>query len=307
MGHIHRSTVARLPKGLLVLSLLLAFAQVRGDEQLTMSGVMAAAGPADWRQPEAANTLYMQLPQGLVVFELAPQFAPATIANIRVLVEQQFFDGLAIVRSQDNYVVQWGDPNAGTADARAQGDAADTLAPEFFLSRDGVNMTLLDSRDAYAEEVGFAGGLPAARDAGRAWLAHCYGMLGVGRAEGIASGNGAELYVVTGHAPRHLDRNVTLIGRVLHGMEHLSTLPRGSGPLGYYEHESEHVEIRTLRFGDQLEVADRLPLQVLRTDTDTFRDLVDARTNRLEHWFADPAGKIELCNVPLPVRLATPD
>ncbi len=121
------------------------------------------------------------------------------------------------------------------------------------------------------------------------------------------SGSGAELYVVTGHAPRHLDRNVALIGRVIYGIERLSTLPRGTGPLGFYGDESDYAEIRTMRFGDQLETALRLPLEVLRTDTETFRKLVKARTTRLEEWFADPAGRIGLCNVPLPVREATAD
>ncbi len=270
-----------------------------------MSAVLDAATPSDWRRPEPANTLYMHLADGVIVFELAPRFAPVVIGNIRKLVEQRYFDGLMIVRSQDNYVVQWGDPNAGTQHARPYGKAADSIAPEFYRSRESLAFTLLDSRDAYAVEVGFVDGFPAGRDANRAWLAHCYGMLGVGRAEDIMSGSGAELYVVTGHAPRHLDRNVTLIGRVIYGIERLSTLPRGTGPLGFYDDESDYAEIRTMRFGDQLEAALRLPLEVLRTDTETFRKLVKARTNRLEDWFADPSGRIGLCNVPLPVREAT--
>jgi len=297
-------------KRILVLAATLAapaISMADADPPLTMAAVLEAATPSDWRQPEPANTLYMQLADGVVVFELAPRFAPAAIANIRKLVAQRYFDGLAIVRSQDNYVVQWGDPNAGTPEARPYGKATETLEPEFFRSRDDLKFSLLDSRDAYADEVGFVDGFPAARDAGRAWLAHCYGMLGVGRAEALASGSGAELYVITGHAPRHLDRNVTLIGRVLYGMEYLSTLPRGSGAMGFYEDASDYVAIRQLRFGDQLDAGERLPLQVLRTDTDTFSDLVQARTHRREDWFADAAGRIELCNVPLPIRLETSD
>jgi len=117
-------------------------------------------------------------------------------------------------------------------------------------------------------------------------------------------GSGAELYVVTGHAPRHLDRNVTLTGRVVHGIEHLSSLPRGTGPLGFYEDESEYVPIQRIRLGSELDEDEQLRLELLKTDTKTFQDLIDARRYRREGWFADPTGRIGLCNVPLPVRVS---
>ena len=127
-------------------------------------------------------------------------------------------------------------------------------------------------------------------------------MLGVGRANSPQSGNGAELYVVTGHAPRHLDRNVTLIGRVVHGIEHLTSLSRGTGPLGFYEDEAEYAPISSVRFGSGLSEEQRLPVELLRTDTATFEQLIEARRHRAEEWFVDPADHIGLCNVPLPVR-----
>ncbi len=160
----------------------------------------------------------------------------------------------------------------------------------------------LESRDAYAEEVGFVDGFPVASDGKRAWLTHCYGMLGVGRDYAFNSGNGAELYVVTGHAPRHLDRNVTLIGRVLSGVETLSSLPRGTGFLGFYEDEKENVEISRIRFGDDIPESERAKLQILKTETRTFQNYVQSRTFRKESWFADPAGRIEICNVQVPTR-----
>ena len=62
-----------------------------------------------------------------VVIELAPQFAPSHVANILALVREQYFDGLAIMRVQDNYVVQWGDADG----KRPLRTAKKTLAPEF--------------------------------------------------------------------------------------------------------------------------------------------------------------------------------
>jgi peptidylprolyl isomerase len=284
---------------------LLAWAAVSTAQvRPTMAGVLDASQDADWRRLDPDNTLYMQLSDGLVVFELAPNFAPAHVANIRKLVGNRYFDGLAIIRSQDNYVVQWGDVKSGTDSAKPQGSALASLELEPYRNAEGLPFTALASRDAYADEVGFSGGFPVGRDGadGRAWLTHCFGMLGVGRANSPQSGNGAELYVVTGHAPRHLDRNVTLVGRVVHGIEHLTTLPRGTGPLGFYEDEAEYVPIVSIRFGNELAEDERLEIELLRTDTDTFQALIEARRYRAEEWFVDPAERIGLCNVPLPTR-----
>jgi peptidylprolyl isomerase len=285
-----------------VLPILSCPSLLHADEPLTMSAVLESSKPADWRPLEQDRLLYLSLPGGQVVFELAPQFAPRHVENLRKLIRQKYFDGLAIIRSQDNYVVQWGDPASGNEGARPYGDAAASLQPEFYRKSEGLELTLLESRDAYADEVGFVAGFPVGRDTRGAWLAHCYGMLGVGRGNEAESGNAAELYVVTGHAPRHLDRNVTLIGRTVSGIELLSALPRGTGALGFYESEQEFVPIVSMRFGSELANADRIELEALRTDTATFEKFVEARRTRREEWFVDPAGHVELCNVPLPVR-----
>jgi len=276
------------------------------QERPTMAGVLEASEDSEWRELDPANTLYLQLAAGQVVFDLATDFAPQHIQNIRKLVADRYFDGLAIIRSQDNYVAQWGDPNAGEDEAKSYGDAADSLEPEFYTDADGLTFAPLEGRDAYADEVGFVAGFPVGRDGagGRAWLAHCYGMLGAGRGNSPASGSGAELYVVTGHSPRHLDRNVTLLGRAVSGIEHLTTLPRGTGPLGFYENEDENMPITSIRFGDEIAQAERLAIEIMRTDSASFQKLIEARRYRAEDWFVDPTGHIEICNVPLPTRPA---
>jgi peptidylprolyl isomerase len=228
------------------------------------------------------------------------------VANLKALVRERYFDGLAIVRSQDDYVVQWGDPAAADTERRRPvGDAKQSLQAEFSVAATPeLPFTTLPDGDVYAPEVGFSDGFPAARspESGRAWLTHCYAALGVGRADAPDSGSGAELYVVIGHAPRHLDRNTTVLGRVVHGVERLSTLPRGTGPLGFYETPEERVPIVSIRVAADLPEAERTPLERLRTDTDTFEAFVESRRNRRESWFAEPAGRVDVCNVPLPVR-----
>lgn len=259
----------------------------------SMPEVLDASSATDWRDINPANVLLMQLDTGVVTMELTPQFAPDHVDNLRKLTTAGHFNQARIVRSQDNYVVQW------SSDGPI-GEAAERLAGEFYRDASGLDFKQLDSRDAYASEVGFVGGFPVGRDSknGRAWLTHCYRMLGVGRDLDSDSGNGAELYVVTGHAPRHLDRNVTLIGRVIDGIDHLTTLPRGTGPLGFFADKSAQLPIRAFRFAN-----DNDPQwQALRTDTDTFDALIRARRHRNEDWFLDPTNAIELCNVPLPIR-----
>jgi peptidylprolyl isomerase len=267
----------------------------------TMAEIIAAAGPGDWRAPDPANTLYMQLTSGRVVIELAPDFAPQHAENIRTLVREGYFDGLAIIRSQDNFVVQWGDPD-GTRPLKS---AKSSVPPEFTVPRGGaLPFTPLPDADGYAPEVGFSNGFPAARDprTGEAWLTHCYGMVGAGRANEVDSGTGAELYVVTGHAPRQLDRNIALVGRVVQGIELLSILPRGTGALGFYEQPAQRVPIVSVRMAADVPEAERTRIELMRTDTPTFTALVEARRNRQDDWYKLPAGYIDVCNVPIPVR-----
>jgi peptidylprolyl isomerase len=162
----------------------------------------------------------------------------------------------------------------------------------------------LAEADTYAPEVGFSDGFPVAIDPkfGRAWLIHCYGMVGAGRDNDVDSGGGTELYAVIGQAPRHLDRNVTLLGKVVQGMDLLSSLPRGKGPLGFYEKPEQRVPIASFKVASDMPESQRTPLEELRTDTQTFTDYVEARRNRHEEWFKVPAGHVDVCNVPIPVR-----
>ena len=254
----------------------------------------------DWRSPHSSNLVLMELPGGDVWIELAPQFAPAHVENIKQLIQDNYFDGLHVIRSQENYVAQWGDGEQLSSKQKSLGTAKKEIKVEFFRSLEDVNFVPINSRDAYADTVGFVEGFPAASDGKRVWLTHCYGMVGVSRGLGDSSGNGSGLYVVTGHAPRHLDRNVTLVGRVLSGMPVFSTLARGTGPLGFYENADEWVPIHSVSLGHKTQK--KLGLSVMNTAGEAFAEHVKKRTTRSEEWFLESTGKIELCNVGIPSR-----
>jgi peptidylprolyl isomerase len=276
---------------------------MRAPRLRTAAEVLADTSPADWRAVNPANTLYLDLDAGRVIIELAPQFAPNSVANILALVRAGYFDGLSINRVQDNFVVQWGDPDA----TKPLGAAAKRIAPEFARTWSAdLPFTALPDADGYSPERGFSNGLPVAGDraAGLIWPAHCYATLGVGRDNGADTGNGSELYVVIGHAPRQLERNITVAGRVLRGMEHLAALPRGSDAMGFYAQPAQRIAIRAMRVAADLPAAGQIPLEVLRTDSASFEALIEARRNRRDDWYLHPAGHIDLCSVPIPVRTA---
>jgi peptidylprolyl isomerase len=266
---------------------------------VTVADLLAGSPAADWRVPSPEDTLYLELPRGRVVIELATRVVPQHAANIKALARAHYFDGLAIIRVQDNYVVQWDDESH-------RRPLSPSVRPSVEFTADAGAATRfegLPDRDLYAKEVGFLDGFPAGRDprTHAVWLAHCYGMIGAGR-DDPAESTGAEMYAVIGNAPRQLDLNVALVGRVLKGMELLSTLPRGSGEMGFYVAAEPPVPISSMRVASDVPEAERTPIEVLRTDSATFRAVLDQRRERHEPWFKHNPGTIDLCNVPLPVR-----
>lgn len=282
-----------------------------GKATPTAAELLARAQPAEWRTPDPQDLLYMQLPQGRVVIELAPDFTPLHAANIRTLVRGHYFDGLAIVRVQDNFVAQWGDPNdddeGDKTKLRPLGSAKTTVAPEFTRSIDpALPWTPLPDGDVYAPQVGFSEGFPVGRDpaSGREWLIHCYGMVGVGRDVEPRTGSGSALYAVIGQAPRRLDRNLAVVGRVLQGMPLLSALPRGAEPMGFYTKPSQRVPIRSVRLAADLPASERMPIEVLRTDSPTFAALIDAKRHGRSAFYPTPVGKLDVCGIEAPMREA---
>jgi peptidylprolyl isomerase len=271
---------------------------------LTSAQWLEAAQPTDWRRPDPQDTLYLELPGGRVIIELAPRFAPAHVANIKALVRAGFFDGLPVGRVQDNYVTQWGDID----EVRPTELANRRLPDETFIAwQASLPLVELPDADGYAPRTGWLDGFPVGIEpgpAGQVWLTHCYGIVGVARDVWPDTGSGAQLYAVIGQAPRQLDRNIVLVGRVIRGMELLSSLPRGSGALGFYadEEKARRTQIVSARLAADLPQSRRTPVEILRTDTPLFSKYVEARRNRREEWFVRPAGHIDVCNLPLPAR-----
>lgn len=302
-------------------------------------GEIAAAAPAsDWVAIAASDLLVMDLAPDAagkarrVVIQLMPApFSQGWIGNIRKLATAHWWDGTSVNRVQDNYVAQWGD--ATEKKPLPEGLAVvpeseyDVQAEHILVGRGPVahmpDVKHIRRTDPYAKGTGFSGGWPvaftddfgrfSARDlkadpqasVNRVWSPHCYGAVGVGRNMSPDTGSGAELYAVIGHAPRHLDRNIALVGRVTSGIEHLSSLPRGTEALGFYAEEKERVPIVSIRLASELPAAEQPKFEYLSTESESFARYADARANRRDPFFIKPAGGADICNIPVPVRAVT--
>jgi peptidylprolyl isomerase len=268
----------------------------------SVADIVAASKPDEWRALDPENTLYMEFPKGRVVIEMAPAFAPNHVANVKALSREGYFANGAVTRVQDNYVTQWAQ---AAEPERAPKVGKKTLKGEFSRPLDPeAAFTLLPDGDTYAKEVGFVDGFTVGRDDKAMWLTHCYGAVGVGRDNDDDSGGGRELYTIIGVPPRGLDRNITVLGRVVQGMELLSALPRGTEALGFYKTPKEYVRFADIKVAADVPEARRTNLEVMRTDSKSFDTLVNTRRWRKDAFYHNPPGHIGLCNINVPVRAA---
>jgi peptidylprolyl isomerase len=289
-------------RSMLVLPLLALAAAAPPAQPTTPSEVVAAAPPAAWRTIPADELLVIELKAGgRVVVQLAPAFAPVHVANIQALARGRWWDGAAVYRVQDNYVAQWG--NNESEKPLPEGVVAKPPA-EYTRRLKGLAVRPLGYADPYAPGAGYASGWAVAYSPKGGWanLTHCYGSVGVGRGLSPDTGMGGELYAAIGHSPRHLDRNIAVVGRVVEGIDRLSSLPRGTGDLGFYKERSEDAGIASVRLASEMSPSERPSFQYLDTGSASFTQYLRLRANRKDAFYEHPAGGVDLCNAPVPVR-----
>jgi hypothetical protein len=180
------------------------------------------------------------------------------------------------------------------------------LKAEFTVPmKNDKHFTRLRDVDGYAPQVGHSNGFPVARDpktgepgwrTATAWSAW-------GATTTPTAAAAPPCTPSLGHAPRHLDRNITVVGRVISGMPLLSTLPRGPAPMGFYDKPEMQVPISAVK------VAADVPgsrAQQVRSDAHRQRHLpgrgrrpAQPRRPRGPRY---AAGHVDLCAAPIPVR-----
>ena len=268
----------------------------------TPTAIVDAAPASAWKTIPADDLLVMDLANGgRIVIQLAPAFAPVHVANIKALARGHYWDGATVYRVQDNYVAQW-----GLNESDKPWPAGVTAKPpaEYTRPLKGLTIKPLGSPDAYAPAAGFADGWPVAYSPKEGWadLTHCYASVGVGRDLSPDTGTGGELYAVIGNAPRQLDRVIALVGRVVDGIDKLSSLPRGTEALGFYKDKAQYVPIASIRLASDMTAAERPSYEYMDTGSASFARYLQVRANRHDDFYIRPAGGVDLCNVQVPVR-----
>ena len=277
---------------------------VTSTTNLTPGAVVAEAGADAWRALDPNNTLYIELDSGVVVAEMRPELAPLHVENTRHLVRQGVFDGSQFYRVIDAFVAQGGPIYASEAEQPTLTQGAWGVPAEFTSNRDLPAAYLpFNGPDGYADETGFLHSQAVGRDltSGESWLLHCHGALAMGRSNDLASGATA-LYVVNGPAQRYLDRNTTVFGRVIAGMEHIQALQRTASIQGPNDLSGLN-QIKRIRLAADMPVDEVLPLVVLDSASAAFKRLLAARQNRIGEWFVYQHDHIDTCAVPIPVKL----
>lgn len=282
----------------------------KANIERSAADVLAQSPETDWHSLDENQTVYFffekpDKTEGKVVMQLSPDTTPLHFKNISTLINEKYFDGLTIFRVADNWVVQWGDPNGDDpALKKPLGSALESLPGEFDILSSEIKAPFvkIPSTDTLAEEVGFISDFPAGRSLteGKAWLLHCYGSLGVARATEPTSGAGDSLYTVIGSA-RRLDRNYSVVGKVIYGMEGLSSLPRGSADSGgFYDDSKQYLKINRVAFLKDIPAKERIEIKVLRSESETFSQWIQAKKDMV--GFPYNWGKLDVCGISLPMR-----
>lgn len=253
---------------------------------------------ADWRTIPDDELLIITLAGNrTVAIRLAPRFAPQHVANVRKLASAHWWDGTSVYRVQENWVTQWGDETEKKPlpDTVAPSPVAEFDIPAFDAAQ------RLTRADAYSSASGVtADGWPVATDGKAAWMPHCYGTVGVARDALPNTGSGAELFTPISGAARRLDRNYTIVGRIIEGMKYMSAMPRSDAAMGVYATAPERTGIVSVRLASEIPAAERPKFEYRATDNARFAAYIKLRENP-----APPTvglGGIDICDLPLATR-----
>lgn len=257
----------------------------------------------EWREVDPENLVVMDLSYGRVLIELAPQFSPHHAERFRSLVRSKFFDGQTFYRVIDGFVAQGG---IGEGDDKKLPDWP-ALKAEFDRNVGiDVEFTPLGSPDLFAEQVGHVDGFPAGRSKKdqRMWALHCPGAVAMARDNDPDTG-GTEFYIPIGQAPRRLDRNLTVFGRVLDGMQFVQKLNRGDPKVesGVIQDATKRDPIVRVQMAADMLQAGRPRIQVMDTTSKAFSDYKSQRRNPAPDFYKRVSPNLDICAFSAPVRL----
>lgn len=272
---------------------------------LVLGGVATSASAAPeitWREVDPENLVIMEMQEGRVMIELNPLFAPETVEQFRRLVDARFYDGLGFYRVIDGFVAQGGD--GSDLGERSEIPLIDA---EFEINWNAdLSFTRVQENDLFAAETGLIDGFAVARDLTeqKTWLTHCPGIVAMARNDSPDSSR-TDFYIVIGQAPRYLDRNMNIFGRVVYGMDIVQRIRRGkASDNGIIEDETASSRIRTMKMGSAVAKEDRMDVFVMDTNSKGFASMLKDRRKRGQKFFyKKPPRVLDVCQVPVAGRI----
>ncbi len=282
-----------------------------------MSETVPAVTPPvqDWRAVDPENLIIVTLETGIVAIELYPEAAPAHAAQIREAVREGFYDGEYFYRVIEGHVAQAGRefPMAVAAWATLPFEAERDISADGFAPQ--------GNPDLYAAEVGHRDGFAVGREGGREWLLNCPGALGMARDNNPESGS-TEIFIPL-QPRRYLDRNYTIFGRVIDGMEFIHRLPRVdpsteeevNAMMGEDEELAHQVtqfrrsklaqnQILSARMAADIPVAERPAYDVMETPSAEWETLKTSKRDYtgIPALVSLPPKVLDICSLPVPAR-----
>ena len=267
-------------------------------------GVTQDAASPEWVPIPAENLLLIDTEKGPVTVELNPAFAPEHAARMRALSASGTMDGQRFYRVIESFVAQ-----GGLKDEAAIEDWA-TLENENDRPYGGERFVPLGNEDLFAPEVGHIDGFPVGRNADleQEWLLHCPGAMAMARDTDPDSGS-TEFYIVL-DAQRYLDRNLTIFGRVIDGMEHVQALKRGERAIenGVIQPPEKGDLIERFRVASDLPEDERPAWEKMDTTSEAFEAFkTSLRVRDNEFFYRKPPEVLDICSFTAPVRPAGSD
>lgn len=299
------------PLFLTTLCVLLACASASAQQELV------------WNPLPANRAVYLELEEGTVVIELNPEFAPEMVKHLKTLMEVQYYRGRSFYRVIDGFMAQAGaeaDTPEGTnhPEVKAEFEIDWPMKPKDKSEANNekgdwteMPWTPVQENDLFAPYTGFLNGFAVGRDqkkAGKGWLLHCPGSVALARGTEPDSGY-ADFYIIMGQAPRYLDRNMTVFGRVVWGMDVVQRIKRGPAlENGIIKGDLDRTWIKNMRLASTLDQSQQLNIWIADTNDKSFVKIVKQRRDRKEKFFHhQPPKVLDICQVPVPSRLEKPD
>lgn len=270
------------------------------EPEISDAEIESALTP-DWRDVSPDNLVLIETTYGDIVVELNSDFAPNHAAQFRKLVQDDVYNGIRFYRVIDGFVAQGGlqDDEVIEQFPTLQNENDRTLSDAPFVP--------LGNADLFAPIVGHIDGFAVGRSESlnKEWLLHCPGALAMARDTDPDSG-GTEFYIVL-DAQRYLDRNLTVFGRVIDGMQYVQKLKRGERAIesGLIQAPAQGDEILSMTLAADMEPAIRPSYQIMASTSSAFEEAKTAKRIREEDFFyRKPPEVLDICGFEIPVQKA---